>query len=756
LLSEGKFITLFSDIKERRIDMNKSRGFFSILIPSVTVFISSGCIMVLELVAGRVIARHLGASLYTWTSVIGVVLTGITIGNYIGGRIADRFPARKTLSAILGISSVACVIVIILNNIVGEWFWLWKLGWPVHIFIHVSLVFMLPSTLLGTISPVVAKMALDKGLPTGKTVGDIYACGAAGSIIGTFLTGFYLIAAMGTIAIIWIVAAVLLLMAILYWARFWVLYLWAVIFIALMTMGMAPAKWAETAGSTLVLRMPADPSILYETESQYCYIAVKQLSKNPDNRKFMQDKLVHSEVIMNDVLNLQYLYTAIYAGLTEGLARDRLSVMAIGGGGYVYPRYVEKRWPGNRIDVIEIDPAVTEAAIQAFGLDRNTSINTITMDARNYVDEMLNKQRNGEEIPRYNFIYEDAFNDYSVPFQLVTKEFNDKIAKILTDDGVYMMNVIDVFDSGLFLGAVINTLEETFPYVHVIVDYITVPSIRETYVLVAAKSDFDPKSILSKYDKGLKLWYLSESDKNLLKEKSRGIVLTDDYAPVENLLTPVVRERAKEELADRYAKQAEKLREQAQWRQSIAKYEKAAQLCPAWSTKFYNEIGVIQGEHGNLQEAVNSFQKALNCHAQSGAKQNTTGSIYLNLGLALRAMGRIQDARENFTKAIEQFRIEITETLNPHMAYARLGETLITMGDFKAASEAFRQALALNPGELFYYYNLADALQNQNRLDEAINVLQGGVKFMSGNGQAEAAAGLKQQLDLLEYQKSKQ
>jgi tetratricopeptide (TPR) repeat protein/MFS family permease len=756
LLSEYRCIILFSDIKEGKINMGNSRGFSPILIPGVTVFVSSACIMVLELVAGRIIARHLGSSLYTWTSVIGVVLAGITIGNFLGGRIADRIPARKALSVLLGISSVTCVVVIILNNLVGEWLWLWKLSWPVHIFIHVSLVFILPSTLLGTISPVVAKMALDKGLPRGRTVGDIYACSAAGSIVGTFLTGFYLIAALGTITIIWIVAAVLLLMAILYWYRLLVLYLWAVIFIVLMTMGTAPVEWAKHGGAAVGLREKADPNILYEDESQYCYIAVQQLSKDPDVRKFTQDKLTHSKIIMNDVSNLQYLYTVIYAGLTEGLAKGKPSVMAIGGGGYVFPRYVEKRWPGSHIDVVEIDPAVTEAAIQAFGLDRNTSINTIYMDARNYVDEMLNKQRNGEEIPRYNFIYEDAFNDYSVPFQLVTKEFNDKIAKILTDDGVYMMNVIDVFDSGLFLGAVINTLEETFPYVHVIVDYITVPSIRETYVLVAAKSDFDPKSILSKYDKGLKLWYLSESDKNLLKEKSRGIVLMDDYAPVENLLTPVVRERAEEELADRYAKQAEKLREQAQWRQSIAKYEKAAQLCPAWSTKFYNEIGVIQGERGNLQEAVNAFQKALNCHAQSGAKQNTTGSIYLNLGLALRAMGRVEDARENFTKAIEQFRIEITETPNPHMAYARLGETLAMTEDIEAASEAFRQALALEPGELSYYYNLVDALQNQNRLDEAINVLQEGIKFMSGNGQIEAATELKKYLDLLEYQKSKQ
>jgi MFS family permease len=217
--------------------------------------------MILELVASRLIARHLGSSLYTWTSVIGIVLAGITIGNYMGGRIADRFSTRKSLSVLFGISSLACVLVVLLNNLVGGWMWLWQLSWPVHIFAHVAIVFLLPSVLLGTISPVVAKMALDLGLPTGRTVGDIYAWGAAGSIAGTFLAGFYLIATMGTIAIIWTIGVVLLLMGILYWAKLWVLYIWAAIFIAFMTMGMAPAEWAASSGSSLGLR--AKPNSKY-------------------------------------------------------------------------------------------------------------------------------------------------------------------------------------------------------------------------------------------------------------------------------------------------------------------------------------------------------------------------------------------------------------------------------------------------------------------------------------------------------------
>jgi predicted membrane-bound spermidine synthase len=514
LLAVEDFVTLSANSKKGKLNMSKSKTFLSILIPSATVFISSFCIMVLELVASRLIARYLGSSLYTWTAVIGVVLAGITIGNYLGGRIADRFQARKALATLFAISSATCVITIIANNLVGEWIWLWQFSWPVRTFTHVSLVFLLPAVLLGTISPVVAKMALDRGLATGRTVGTIYAWGAAGSIAGTFAAGYYLIATMGTIAIIWTVGAILLLMAILYWVRLWPLHLWTILFLCAMILSVAKIEWCQTAGAVLALREETDSQLIYSDESPYCYIAVRRLSNNPDRREFIQDKLRHSEIIMEDTNNLQYFYTKIYSGLSQGLSKnkDKLSVMVIGGGGYVYPRYIEKHWPGSRVDVAEIDPGVTKAAMQAFGLDKNTPINTISMDARNYVDELLEKKRNGEEIPQYDFIYEDAINDYSVPYQLVTKEFNDKIVRILADDGVYMVNLIDMYDSGQFLGAVINTLEETFPYVHVITSYVTLPSLRDTFVVVATRRQIDPEVIFSEYQKGLRVWHLGQSE----------------------------------------------------------------------------------------------------------------------------------------------------------------------------------------------------------------------------------------------------
>ena len=735
---------------------SKPESFISIFIPSATVFISSFCIMVLELVASRLIARYLGSSLYTWTAVIGVVLAGITIGNYLGGRIADKFPARKSIAAIFAICSVVCVVTVILNNIVGKWTWLWYFNWPLHVFIHVSLVFLLPSTLLGTISPVVAKMALDRGLPTGRTIGDIYAWGAAGSIAGTFAAGYWLIATMGTIAIIWTIGAVLLLMSILYWARLWVLYIWAVIFVALMTMAMIPAEWAKSSGSSTNLRGQPDPSILYEDESRYSHIAVKQAPDNPNRRFFYQDKLKHCEILMDDILNLQYFYTKIYAAVTEGLSKnkEKLCVMAIGGGGYVLPRYVEKVWPGSRIDVAEIDPDVTRAAIEAFGLQKNTTINTINMDARNYVDKLLEQKHSGGKIPQYDFIYGDAFNDFSVPFQLVTREFNEKISAILSDDGIYIINVVDIFDSSLFVGSAINTLKETFPYVYVATENKN-HSIRNTFVIIAAKHKLDLKNIISLYKGGeLKLWYLDTSDISKLWQKSRHLVLTDDYSPVENLLASVVRDNAKNSSAGNFLKRAEELEQKGRLAESIENYLSAIKIYPTVSIQSYNGIGIIYARMGYPEQAVEAFNKAIRYNDEFGYKSDMA-IIYYNLGLVLKKLGKSEQAMKQLHKAVEELRRELAENPAYPQSWRCLGDTLAAMGDFKAAAEAFKEAVALNPGDPAYYYNLVKALEYDGRYDEAIEVLKKQIQLMKDHKQDEAASQLQAYLESLEHKNLK-
>jgi MFS family permease len=148
--------------------------------------------------------------------VIGIVLAGLALGNYIGGRLADRFEVRRTLPVLFLAASVAAISISMSNDIVGGLRILWDMSWPARVASHVGLVFFLPSCLLGMISPVIAKMALDLGKETGRTIGNVYAWGVAGSIAGTFVTGFYLVEMFGTSTIIMVVAGALATIALLF------------------------------------------------------------------------------------------------------------------------------------------------------------------------------------------------------------------------------------------------------------------------------------------------------------------------------------------------------------------------------------------------------------------------------------------------------------------------------------------------------------------------------------------------------------
>lgn len=734
--------------------MALKKGFLTIIIVSATVFFSNACIMSVELVASRLIARHLGSSLYTWTSIIGIVLAGISIGNYIGGRLADKYHPRKALSVLFMLASVACVTIIILNNIVGEWIWLWQLSWPMRVFSHITLAFLVPSVLLGTISPVAATMALKTGLPTGRTIGEIYAWGTAGSIVGTFLTGFYLIANLGTVMIIWVIAGALLVMGILYCARMWVLYIWAVIFALLLLLGMAPYEQTAQMGVTFQLREAHDPSILYTDETQYCYVAVKQTSESPDRREFIQDKLKHSEIDMDNPDNLLYFYTHIYASITHGLRPEPapITAMIIGGGGYVYPRYVEKHWPGSQVDVVEIDAGVTEATHAAFGLPRDTTIRTQTMDARNFVDTLLIQKQRGQDVPQYDVIYEDAINDYYVPFQLVTHEFNQKIAEILKPDGAYLVNLIEVYNSGLFLGSLIMTLEETFPYVYVLSEQAP-RSIRNTFVVTASFQEINLQSIIGQYTRGAEMWYLDEAEIDALRTRARYGLITDDYAPVENMLAPVVARTSRDFLAIRYKTQARDFKREGKFDESIAAYLKMIQTEATLAVLGYNEIGIMLAQQNKPQEAIKYLQKAIDYNEKSDPKINLA-SVHLNLAILLRDTDTAQ-AKNHFEQAVEGYKRELAKDPQSIQNTQRVATTLKEMGNVKEAIEYYQKAVNLDPYDIQNHIALAQAHEAVNDYDSAIAALRKAIGFFEHIDEAQRAEPMRQYLELVEFRKER-
>ncbi len=734
----------------------------SLVIPCATVFVSSFCIMVLELVAGRILARYLGSSLYTWTSVIGVVLAGITLGNYLGGRLADGFSPQKTLAVLFAISSAACVVTIVLNNFAGQWTWLWQFSWPIRTFLHVFLVFMLPSTILGTISPVAAKMGLERGLPTGRTVGDIYAWSAAGSIAGTFAAGYYLIAAMGTIAIIWTVGGVMILMALLYGAGLWISRLCGVLFLCALTMGIMPWQWTQKAGGELWLRKPPKPDVIYEDETQYCHILVETRGGVPERRVFIQDKLIHSSILVGDLNSLEYSYERIMAAVTNRCSKNKgkLSFLIMGGGGYVLPRYIEKFWPGSIIDVVEIDPKVTYAAFKAFALEPTTTINTITLDARNYVDEFLEKKRLGLETKKYNFVYEDALDHYAIPYQLTTHEFNQKLIQLLSDDGIYMVELIDTFDSGLFLGACISTLKQTFPFVSVITDQDVPTSDRNTYVLIAAKQQPNLENVCAGYETNKKAWYLTDAEMAGIQKKSGGLILTDDYAPVENLLAPVVKQSrrdaafwAKQERLETLSRQAEDSAREGNLLQTLATLDELRGMDASVGIRTYSETALIFSNAGMAAEALEVYQEVVKRYQDSPFKDEMT-AIHYNFGMLLNQAGRSASAKEQFRLTAEGCRNMLAKDPNSVRAYMLLGNISAENGNFQAAVKYFQNAVSLKPGDVDNNITLIQAFEAQGDFNTAIDASKKAIEYMLNNGQQSDAEKIQKYSQFIEFKKS--
>jgi len=479
--------------------------------------------MVLELVAGRIIAPYVGVSLYTWTTVIGVVLSGISLGNYLGGRSADRWASPRLLGLVMLLGGLSCFCILAVDAL-GPYL---PGTWPVviQILALTAALFLLPSAILGGISPVVAKLAVQDLARTGSTVGKIYAAGAAGSIVGTFATGYVLIALFGTHAVVWGVAVVLIGMGLLFYLANRKLALGGIVLVVV------------GAGVIWFLGQSRLHGICTLETNYFCIRVNEEEQGGEPVRVLVLDRLVHSYSSLSDPKRLVYGYEQVYAEVAgqRAQANDHLRALFIGGGGYTFPRYMEAMYPNSDLDVVEIDPGVTRTAYDQLGLSHNTRIVTYNEDARLFLDRPPTKT--------YDLILGDAFNDYSVPYHLTTREFNRRVRAWLAPDGLYMVNIIDGLRHD-FLRAFVYTLQQTFRHVYVVPAHVSWrDSPRMTYVLIATDSVLDLSAIQSPGDTGTPAQSLVLSDeavKTLLSE-GRAVLLTDQYAPVEQMLAPVFR-----------------------------------------------------------------------------------------------------------------------------------------------------------------------------------------------------------------------
>lgn len=493
--------------------------------PNLIVFVSSACIMILELVAGRMIAPHVGSSLYTWTSVIGVVLAGISLGNYLGGRLADRWASLRFLGGVYVLAAITSFFIL----------WVDRIGrvtpndWPIvaEILLLTTAMFFVPCTILGMISPIVAKLAVSDLATTGSTVGKIYAAGALGSIVGTFATGFVLISWFGTYTIV--IGVALLLGA-----------LGIVFLLGARWQAGALALLVIIGGATLANHQGWHRGPCARETNYYC---IKIYDDNVDGkavRLLVLDHLVHSYVSLTDPTTLIYGYEKIYAEMAQYRARVKSppDVLMIGGGGYTFARYMKTVYPQTEMHVIEIDPGVTEFAYAELALKPEWDILTSNEDARTFFARSPSR--------KYDLILGDAFNHYSVPYHLTTKEFNERVRQWLTDDGLYVVNIIDG-PYGEFVRAYFHTLRQTFKHVYLVVgNYAWRQVSRSFFVLISTDQPMDLATLAS-CDAGdgdtLTMRLLASDDEiNRLLTEAPLVTLTDQYAPVDQMLASVFQE----------------------------------------------------------------------------------------------------------------------------------------------------------------------------------------------------------------------
>ncbi len=495
------------------------------LVPYLIVFTASACTLILEIVAGRILAPVIGVSLYTWTSIIGVVLAGISVGNYIGGVIADRYPSRLTLGIILLAAGIFTVTILPLIEVTGDL--VKDLPILLRIVALTAVLFLPVSVILGMVTPVVIKLHLRELSQTGNVVGRFYAISTAGSILGVFLTGFVLIQWIGTRPIVLGVAIVLFVIALLFgdlWkAR---LKVPAVLAVAVAVVAVSISftfDWLDSG---------------CQEESNYFCITIREREIQGHRvRTLTLDQLLHSYVALDDPTFLVYGYEKVTADFValQDTRIDSPSVLFIGGGGYTMPKLIETRYPNWSVEVIEIDPEVTEVAHAYFALPRDTSIVTYNVDARMKARDLTENT--------YDMIVGDAFNDFSVPYQLTTMEFNERVKELLKPEGIFIVNIVDNLTTGRFLRAYVHTLSQTFDQVYVLRDddlWENDPRNNVTYVVVGTDSEVTEWDLRSA--NAAAGWhepvsrFMPEDVRRRWFAREDPILLTDGFVPVDQML----------------------------------------------------------------------------------------------------------------------------------------------------------------------------------------------------------------------------
>lgn len=483
------------------------------VVAAVLAFIPSAVTLLVEVVAIRLLAPRIGASIETYTAAIGVVLAGLAIGAYVGGRAADAFGPRRLVAPVLLVAAALVAFVAPAIDVAAAV--LEPPPGPSGATILAVAGLLLPSIVLGAATPLAARGSMISTADSGSVVGRISAIATIGALLGTFLTGFVLLAVAPVRLILLGAAAVLAFTGL------------ALHLLLGRSSGVVVTLLGVAVLGALTVGATATPTC--DPESAYYCIRIGRSASQPAVRDLLLDDLFHGSIDLDDPSNLRFRYLRTMDVVVEGAspAPRALTALHIGGGAFAMPRHFSAERPGTTNRVLEIDPAIVRINREILGLTLEEPELSIRVgDARVSLGE--------EPAGRYDVVVSDVFAARAVPWHLVTLEALREVRRTMAPAGIYVANVIDGGELKL-LGAYVATLRKAFD--DVAIAYIVTDDGVSGNVIVVAGDGLPLDAIAASLELDLSEPARLATDEEVSATADGAPLLTDDFAPTDALIS---------------------------------------------------------------------------------------------------------------------------------------------------------------------------------------------------------------------------